>query len=326
MNRVIFRVLLLYLAFCGSQAFSHETAVVIKVRGMYGIIDKGANQGLKQGQELFVKRVSDEGLRDIGKVKVIRVTANRAAVAQLGKGQQPLLHKGDRLFSIKQIDDDLIQEEGMRSGSAVSVPTQPSVKRSNSLASFAEPVHSEKEIPVPEEAKPNYARSYQLKKPWIALNLGAIFPSGELATSYVPSLKLGGSYMLSAGKDLNLGVEINKTFFSNATFASASTRSGSTVSSSSVLEAFVVFQKFFGSNLFVETGGGIYRPQIRTISIDNIESSFSSSHFGLFGGAGFFVPTSQYAGITFKGRLHNYFDHTAKQYFGLTGGVRFKIR
>jgi hypothetical protein len=87
----------------------------------------------------------------------------------------------------------------------------------------------------------------------------------------------------------------------------------------------VVFQKYFGDYFFVEGGGGIFRPKIQTVSIDNVKSSFSSSNFGVFGGAGFLVPTSPYAGFTLRGRVHNYFDQTSRQYFGLAGGFRFKI-
>ncbi len=314
-----------------------ETAEIIKVNGGYAIINQGVNQGIEQGQIFFVKRQMATGLKDVAQVKIIRTTANRAAVEQISPKTKGAIEKGDKLFTD-------------RNGSAVlKTPTTAEVS-SNALAQQRTPAQSQKQTlaspapanpgkgkiePITEPVKSpdvqslsappsNFRRSYDLKKPWIGFNIGTIFPTGGLSDVYSPSVNLGASYMVSATKDFNLGVEINKSFLGNGLLGSQVLEGGS-VNSSSILEALVVFQKGFGDHFFIEAGGGIFRPQIQIVSIDNVESSFSSSNFGIFGGTGFFVPTSQYAGFTLRGRMHNYFDQTNRQYFGLAGGFRFKI-
>ncbi|MFQ5636381.1 MAG: hypothetical protein ACE5IR_00115 [bacterium] len=321
-------VLSFLLIFIFTLVYSTENATVIKVKGVYGIIDKGANQGVQQGQELFVKRVTSQGIVNIGKVRVIRTTANRAAVEQMTTKKRPFLQKGDRLSATNVINEAVIEKaeskkerdaEALRKASR----QQFSAEKKEPKA-FSGPMRTQKEIPVP-QTKAITAKRYHLKKPWITLNVGAIVPSGGLANEYVPSFKLGGSYMLPTGRNMNIGVEINKTFFGVSSLGSSRVIGTSTVSSSSVLEGFVLLQKFLGDNFFVEAGGGIYRPKIEALSSDDIKSTFSSTNFGVFGGAGFYLPTSPYAGIMLKGRVHNFFSQQARQYFGLTGGFRFQV-
>ncbi|MFQ6114093.1 MAG: hypothetical protein ACE5NG_08380, partial [bacterium] len=143
---------------------------------------------------------------------------------------------------------------------------------------------------------------------------------------YSPSFRIGANYMVAAARNLYFGLEINNTWFNDSSSLANANLLGSGNTSASLLEALVIFQRFIGSNFFVEFGGGMYRPKIRTESLDGIESIHSSTNFGLFGGTGFFMPTSPYAGFTLKGRIHNYFDSKSKQYYGITGGFRFKIR
>ncbi len=333
MKKIILFSLIYFLTFAG--AFSFETAVVIKVNGPYAIISKGANQGIQEGQIYYVKRESASGLIDVGQVKVIRTTANRAAVEVFSRKGKAVIEKGDKLFDDNQAQQDVVQttpKVDRRSAVSASKPPDPESRKSNldtrktNIEPITEPVHDSSDLPVV-ESKPraNLSSNYDLRRPWINFSVGALFPAGQLSNFYSPSLKLGGSYMVSATRDINLGVEINKTFFGGNPVG-GSTLGASTISSSSILEAFLVFQKYFGNNFFVETGGGIFRPQIQTISVDDVETSYSSSHFGFFGGTGFFVPTSAYAGFTLRGRVHNYFDSTSRQYFGLAGGFRFKIQ
>jgi hypothetical protein len=331
MKRIILLSLISFSTF--TLAFGFETAVVIKVNGPYGIISKGANQGIQEGQMYNVKRETAGGLIDIGQVKVIRTTANRAAVEILPRKEKTAIEKGDKLYEDNQSQPEAVQtapKVDRRSAvSASKLPEMESRKpdtRKNNIEPITEPVHTSSDLPIV-ESKPraNFSSNYDLRRPWLTFSAGAIFPTGQLSSSYSPSLKLGGSYMVSAARDINLGVEINKTFFGGNPVG-GSTLGASTISSSSILEAFLVFQKYFGNNFFVETGGGIFRPQIQTISVDDVETSYSSSHFGFFGGTGFFVPTSEYAGFALRGRVHNYFDSTSRQYFDLAGGFRFKIQ
>jgi len=82
-----------------------ETIEIIKVSGRFAIINKGANQGLKEGQIYFVKREARNGLLEVCKVKVFRTTANRAAVQQVKKTKSPLLQKGDGLLFLQNKSD-----------------------------------------------------------------------------------------------------------------------------------------------------------------------------------------------------------------------------
>lgn len=305
-----------------SPLFSSETAVIIKVTGLYGIINKGTNQGLQEGQVFYVKRAVSSQWQDVAKVKVIRTTANRAAVEQITHSRKFVIQKGDKLFANKEV----VFTPPVVPKKAAAPPTPVVNKRLGkrpAVEPITEPVNKQNDVSLPEPAY-TYQRKSYLREPWVSLNLGSIFPSGELGNAISPSIKFGASYMVSTGNNLNLGIEINRTFFSGSELGN-SNLTGSSIESSSILEAIVVFQKYFGNHFFIETGGGIYRPKIKTISVDKIESSFSSSNFGLFGGTGFFIPTSKYAGFTLKGRMHNYFDETTKQYFGLSGGFRFKM-
>ncbi|MFQ5825511.1 MAG: hypothetical protein ACE5JB_15840 [bacterium] len=300
-----------------------EEASVIKVTGPYGIINKGTNQGVTEGQIYYVKRESaSEIMKDV-KVKVIRTTANRAAVEQISKSSKSLLQLGDKLFS-----DNIIKQASFQNNKAVNNNKSLSTKSYN-----IEPRNNKKtkinnfkmknEVPLP-EAKDYYLKQYNLKEPWISLNVGALVPVGDLEVVYSPSFRIGANYMVTAGRNLNLGLEINNTFF-NGSSLSDSNPFGAENISASLLEALLVFQSFLGNNLFIEVGSGIYRPKLRTTSPDAIEFTYSSTNFGIFGGTGIFVPTSKYAGFSIKGRYHNYFNHGSRQYYGITGGFRFKL-
>lgn len=329
---------ILSLVLVASALFGIESGEIIKVNAGYAIISQGVNQGIEDGQVFFVKRQTPTGLKDIAQVKVIRTTANRAAVEQISPKSKGVIEKGDRLFTEQNSSaaSTTSEKPEVSSSARGQQKTSPQAPKKTSatpastnpgkgkIEPITEPVIKNPDVPVSSPPRMASRRSYDLKKPWIGFNIGTIFPTGGLSDVYSPSINFGASYMVAAGNNFNLGVEINKSFLGNGLLGSQVLEGGS-VNSSSILEALVVFQKGFGDHFFLEAGGGIFRPQIQVMSIDNVQSSFSSSNFGVFGGTGFFVPTSQYAGFTLRGRLHNYFDQTSRQYFGLAGGFRFKI-
>lgn len=319
--------------FLVNAVHADDTMVVIKVNGAYGIINKGHNQGVQSGQILYVKRVTASGLVDVGKVEVIRTTANRAAVEQMTSSREPILRKDDRLYLEKENDFPHVT-----TGSAVSQTRQESEYKKEQEPEKVKQTVYEPDPPPAEESSRTAGQTEEeyrhrvvpdrlssLKKPWITLNTGAVFPYNNFASAYNGGLMLGASYMVSAGDQFQIGLEVNKTFFSGPTFAEE-TNLGFTPNSGSLLEALFVAQRFFGSYFFFEVGAGIYRPKIRITSVDNVESTYSETNFGFFGGTGFFIPTSPYAGVALKGRLHNYYDDSNRQYYGLSGGFRFKIR
>lgn len=300
-----------------------DGAIIIKVKGTYGILDKGLNQGIAEGQILYVKRLSASGLIEVGTVKVIRATANRAAVKQISNTNSPFLQKGDKLYTST---DNKIQPTSKQQprdmNTRLASSNQPSVSM-NKQAKVVKSYKGRRSIPLPEPGN-YYTTQSGLKNPWVGIDLGTMVPLGALTSAYSPSLRFGISYMVSAGRDLTLGIEINNSFVKSAAITN-STFNGQGNTSTSILEGLFVVQKFIGNRVFIEGGGGIYRPQIRTISADDVKTTFSSTKIGFFGGTGFFVPTSEYAGFLLKGRLHNYFDGRSRQYFGLTGGFRFKL-
>jgi len=332
MRKISFCPFLLMMAWAGAIN-AIESGVIIKVNGGYGIISQGVNQGIEEGQIFYVRRETATGLKEVAQVKVIRATANRAAIEQISPNTNGLIEKGDQLFTDRAPSAVPTPTAKSALSSVPRLPkseTTPSLNytenrsKKGNIEPITEPVH--KSVDVPTLVPPtNFSGRYDLKRPWISFNIGSTFPTGNFSNVYSPSLNLGASYMVAVTRDLNLGVEINKSFLGDALFGGNDTGVGS-VNSSSILEGLVVFQKYFGGYFFVEGGGGIFRPKIQTVSVDNVESSFSSSNFGIFGGTGFFVPTSQYAGFTVRGRVHNYFDQTSRQYFGLAGGFRFKIQ
>ena len=320
---------LILLLCCSALTLAKETASVIKVNGKYAIINKGINQGINNRQLFTVQRSLNGTIQNIGDVRVIRTTPNRAAVELLSQGKGQKLSIGDILY-FKRNDKP-------RKQVAQSVPLN-TVKKSEQKyrnyqntqkGSSIKPIKEPNRIPETKEAHPTeviYSNSVaKIKKPWIEFNTGFIFPNGALATSYLPKLKMGGSYMVAAGKNTNVGIELNNTFV-NGTSSGNFDASELSTESASLFEAFVVMQRFFGRYFFIETGGGIYRPKIQTVNMDGVRASFSSTHFGLFGGTGVFIPTSPYAGLSLKTRFNNYFDRTSKSYFGFTGGFRFKIK
>ena len=318
------------------SVFADNTMVVIKVNGAYGIINKGANQGVQKGLILYVKRETASGLIDVGRVKVIRLTANRAAVEQLTRNRVPILKKGDHLYLERETGFPTLTAE---TRSANEQPKKRERRPTRSRERLSAPTDSERVTPPTEQDEIEGAEASaverqhrvvhqpikKFRKPWITLNTGAVVPYNNFASAYGVGLMLGASYMVSAGNDFHIGLEINKTFFSEPTLASDADL-GFTPNSGSLLEALVVLQRFFGRYFFFEAGAGLYRPKIRITSVDNIETVYSETNFGFFGGTGFFVPTSPYAGVSLRGRLHNYYDDSNRQYYGLTGGFRFKIR
>jgi len=333
---LVFAILLLLAGF----ALADGTMTVIKVNGAYGIINKGMNQGIQKGLILYVKRETSTGILDVGKVKVIRTTANRAAVEQMTESRYPILRKGDRLYLEREADLPHINPQPAQR----QTEKKPDKTAPSPMEEQSQKVKEEKERPAfePVSETPPPAREPQpsaeeikhrvvhkplspLKKPWITLNSGAVVPYNNFASSYNTGLMLGASYMVSAGNDFHVGLEVNKTFFSEPSF-SGDADLGFTPNSGSLLEALFVVQRFFGRYFFFEAGAGMYRPKIRITSVDNIETTYSETNFGFFGGTGFFIPTSPFAGVSLKGRLHNYYDDSNRQYYGLTGGFRFKIR
>ena len=318
-----------------------ETIEIIKVSGRFAIINKGANQGLKEGQIYFVKREARNGLLEVCKVKVFRTTANRAAVQQVKKTKSPLLQKGDGLYSSREMNSAALQknQQPRKKPTTVSVAKKtppPALKPTFQANSFQEskteiePISQTSVEKIQVESSSGTHRgiafrtySQNIKKPWLGLQAGLIIPNGDFGAVYSPSLKFGASFMVEAGSGFNLGLELNNTFVSSSLGSGNVVGAAST--SSSLLEVQISLQKFFGRRFFIETGGGIYRPKISTTSADNFVSTYSSTNFGVFGGGGFFIPTSEYAGVILKGRLHNYFDQAKMQYFGITGGFRFKV-
>lgn len=289
-------------------------ATVIKVNSLYGIIDRGENQGITEGEILIVKRQTSMGLKEIGKVKVIRATANRAAVKQISDTENPILLKGDHLHidvwgRVDQAKETASNQARSRTSSASQRPTASD--------------KGGKDIPLPDVAYV-YSTKPNLRQPWVGLNAGSVVPTGSLSSAFSPSFQLGLSYMLAAGPNLNVGIEVNNTFLSDFGVTNRA-ESGIYSASASILEGLVVFQTFVGDFLFFEGGGGLYRPKVQTTASNNSESTFSSTNFGVFGGTGIFVRTSPYAGFSLKGRFHNYFDNTTRQYYGVSGGFRFRL-
>ncbi len=302
-------------------AADSETALVVKVRGVYAIIDKGHNQGITKGQELYVKRLGPDGLVDVCRVRVIRTTPNRAAVQQLTPSKRSLLEKGDRLYDLNVSSGATEAPVPTLSPPAARFVAEDPAATGSALEA---PVRSEDEVSTERSQgfTPQTRASYSMIKPWLNFNVGMSIPSGDLAQSS-PSFRIGGGYMIATGY-FNFGVEVNNTFFGG--LGSHAFIGSSRISSASLLEALVVVRRFMNPTFFVEGGGGIYRPKVQAVSLDDVKSSFASANFGIFGGIGLFLPTSPYAGIILKGRWHNYFDQGPKQFFGLTGGFRFKVR
>lgn len=322
-----------------SAAFNGE-ARVIRVNGLYGIIDKGLNQGVTQGQRLFVKRRTATGLVDVGTVKVIRSTANRGAVKQVS--EEPFLRKGDVLFaeaSVFAASSSFSQSRSRSDGrSAVrrrhreesKAGVDPYLLASNERRVYAE--GSKENIPRDDHTEDipivtpvdGFGPGSAFRQPWVSLQMGTMFPTGSLSGAFSPSYRVAANYMVSVNRHLNVGLEVSRAFLSNLNVGTAA-GDGVFTASGSFLQGLVVLQTFFGRYIFFEAGGGVYRPEVKTLTRENVESRFSSTHFGLFGGLGVFVPTSPYAGFAMKGRIHNYFDDVSRQYYGIGGGFRFRL-
>ncbi|MFQ5706059.1 MAG: hypothetical protein ACE5HO_01335 [bacterium] len=316
--------LLLFFAnlFC-PKLYSDE-ARVIKVSGQYGIINKGLNKGFAVGQILYVKRETAAGLVEVGKVKVIRSTANRAAVKRLTNGSNTILQKGDRLFTAASTKR-VVRRSGSVGASPEVGTRQPRQRKSSGaqFVSWESTAPDGSEIPLHEPISIYSART-SLRRPWLGVDVGTIVPTGSLAQAFSSSFRFGASYMVAAGHGINVGIEISNSFLSNTALGGGAVNGVNDVSAS-ILQGLVVFQAFFGNHIFFETGGGLYRPQIKTVTANDLETTFSSTNFGIFGGTGFFMPTSEFAGFTLKGRLHNYFNGQSRQFYGITGGFRFKL-
>ena len=113
-----------------------STIEIIKVSGRFAIINKGANQGLKEGQIYFVKREAGSGLSDVCKVKVFRTTANRAAVQQVKRTKSPLLQKGDGLYSSREMNSAALQKSQQPQRKP---PTVPVAKKTPPSKHYSDP-------------------------------------------------------------------------------------------------------------------------------------------------------------------------------------------
>lgn len=329
MSKRILRAAFAMVLMAGSL-FASSSTMIIKVNGPFGIINKGANQGVQEGQIFEVKREGRGGLVEICKVRVIRITANRAAIEQLGRTDGVLIQQEDQLF-----DDNLYSDAAQ----GIEIARVPEAKKrgpasapssdvgESSFEPITEPTHNtitsdDGDVYRP-PTKSSSAAVDRFRRPWLGVDVGGMFPGGQMSASYSASPKIGLSYMVTASPTLNLGVELNHSALSGSAFSANNVFSGD---ASSMLEALFVMQKFFGNYFFVEGGGGVFRPKIQVTSIDGIDNTFSSTHLGFVGGGGVLVRTSPYAGFVMKGRLSNYFGDTSQHYFGLSGGFRFKIR
>ncbi|MFQ5864457.1 MAG: hypothetical protein ACE5IW_04415 [bacterium] len=302
-----------------------EEPTIIKVLRTYGIISNGARQGVSEGQIYYVKRESESGLVEVGQVRVIRVTPNRAAVEQISNSNIPFLRIGDKLFAVN--DKKPATSQYTKSFQKMSAPVSRSRPNEQTNYKKTKVISSTKKKESPLKKTADYSiRDHGLKAPWVSLNLGAGVPLGDLVLAYSPSFRIGASYMVTAARNIYLGLEINNTWLNNSSSLANANLLESVDTSASLLEALVTLQRFIGNNFFIEFGGGMYRPKIRNTSLDGTISTYSSTNFGLFGGTGFFMPTSEYAGFTLKGRFHTYFDSKSRQYYGITGGFRFRIK
>lgn len=319
-NLVLF---LLWVFSLTAAASAAEVANVIKVKGAYAIISKGSDQGVKRGQIYLIKRPSHNTLVTVAKVQVLRVTANRAAVEVLKIEVEGGPRRGDRLFSSESVNQRAARAVAgqVNPVNAATVSVEASLPAQEKKA---EPAAGSGPISVlaPESTS---NRRYQPLSPWLGINLGGALPNGDLGQIHSAGFRFGASYLIGISPTFNLGIEINQVLLGKSGPGSANFIGSGNLASASVLEAILVLQRSFGRFFFLETGGGIFRPKFRTVSTDYIEASFSASKFGVFGGAGVFMPTSSYAGFVLSGRVHNYFDQTNKQYFGVTGGFRFRI-
>jgi hypothetical protein len=288
-----------------SAVSSDTTWRVVKTRGRYAIMNKGENQGVQANQMLTAKRIVEGQLIEVGRVKVIRATPNRAAIEAVNRDKS--LEMGDFLFAAG---------EGIENSSSSEIAVE------RKMSPIVEPASK----PVIEHGKTVSAPPIATggRKPWINLNSGFIVPSGDLGVNHTPSIKLGAGWMVPTVADFNLGVEVSKTFMNRS--SSVPTADGLVPSSSNILEALVVFRKYFGDHFYLESGGGIYRPQITTYTADGARQSFSATNFGFFGGGGFFVPTSPFAGFLMRARVHNYYDQATMRYVDFSGGFRFQLK
>jgi len=324
--------------------------VIIKIDGDYGIINRGANQGIKEGQAFHVRRRFNNELIAVGKVKVLRVTANRAAIEQTSRQEKKTAQKGDMLFTSSEISRlnlsnlklKLTSPEKKRV-SGNKYPRQETAKpprRTRKVRSKPRQKSNAKPKSMPQAAvssKKKYTKSAGntknfrlrsprfIKKPWINANFGLIMPTGTLSkvTSSAPYFNMG--YMISVDQNIRVGVEFGSSFAGRGASNLENVRSNS--GSASIFSATMLFQRFFGNRFFFEGGAGLYRPKLSMTATDGSKLSYGGNLlFGVFGGAGFYMPTSPFAGFVMKGRIQNYFDKTNRNFFGLTGGFRFKIR
>lgn len=313
--------------FLFTNIMADNTLFIIKVNGSYGIMNKGKNQGMREGEVLYVKREGNS--KNLCKVKILRTTANRAAIEQISDKKNITLLKGDQLF----LESDLrspINEVSAPVEEAAKTPIEKrkfakNKKRNSTVRPITEPNAPKPKQTKLEASQPTsssiktYSPMRHFKKPWVTMEVGSIFPNGHFSELYSNSLQFNANYMVSVTDDVNLGIDISNTFLKNTDLTA-------NFESSSMLTVAVMFQKFFGNYFFMEGGGGMFRPKVTQVSEDNSKSTVSQTNFGIIAGSGFFIPTSPYAGFTIKGKLHSYFDHYSKNYFGITGGFRFKIR
>ncbi len=312
-----------------TAVWADGTTLVIKVNGRYGIINKGVNQGLQEGQVLFARRDTQAGMVEVGEVKVIRATANRAAVEHIKGRKGNLLHKGDNLFTKRELQTVLAGQSGGEDGQIIVKNVNRRQQQSRRIEPIIEP--AEPETVFVAESNPSrrpaavLRTAGKLRKPWLSFSAGAMIPNGNLALASTAGALVSGAYMVALGPGVNMGIEVSQSLIGSSEVTGADGNLFTT-GSSSLMSATLVFQRFLGRSFFLEGGGGLFRPKLSLNSADNQKITYTSNHFGLIAGAGFFIPTSPYAGLIMKGRLHNYFNQTNKHYLGFTGGFRFKIR
>jgi len=109
MNRKLFFSFFISL-FLFTGLHADNTLYIIKVNGAYGIINKGTNQGMREGEIFYLKR--EGNLETICKVRILRTTANRSAIEQISNKNSAQLLKGDRLFLERELKQPGLETAG----------------------------------------------------------------------------------------------------------------------------------------------------------------------------------------------------------------------
>jgi hypothetical protein len=78
---------------------------MLEVKGAYYIVNRGQNQGLRKGQILWVNTKTPNGLKNIGKMRVIETRAKLAAVKPLSESSQISIQIGGKLYLTEKAID-----------------------------------------------------------------------------------------------------------------------------------------------------------------------------------------------------------------------------